>query len=96
MVHTCDTLADECVQRLNKIPTDGDSGRPFKKDLYALLRDHADQDPKLQELWTQVNTPPNWVDWAQIQRGQDVFFRYGLPILNVVGLASRLSLRHQY
>lgn len=84
MVFTYDGLADECVQLLNKIPTDGDSDRPFKKDLYGLLRDHADEDPRLQELWTQVNTVPNWVDWDQIQRGQDIFFRYGLPILNVV------------
>jgi hypothetical protein len=86
MVFTYDSLADECVQILNKIPTNGDPDRPFKKDLYGLLRDHADEDPKLQELWTQVNTVPEWVDWDQIQRGQDVFFRYGLPILNVVCL----------
>lgn len=84
MAFTYDGLADECVQVLNKIPTDGDSDRPFKKDLYGLLRDHADEDPRLQELWTQVNTIPDWVDWDQIQRGQDIFFRYGLPILNVV------------
>ncbi|KAJ5134804.1 hypothetical protein N7526_006169 [Penicillium atrosanguineum] len=83
MAFTYDNIADECVQILNKIPTDGDSDRPFKKDLYGLLRDHVDEDPKLQELWTQVNTVPEWVDWEQIQRGQDIFFRYGLPILNV-------------
>jgi hypothetical protein len=48
------------------------------------LRDHAEDDPKLNELWTEINTVPEWVDWDQIQRGQDVFFRYGLPILNAV------------
>jgi hypothetical protein len=85
MAYTCDDLADECVGLLNKIPTNDDSDKkPYKKDLYGLLRDHAEEDPKLQELWTQINTVPDWVDWAQIQRGQDVFFRYGLPILNVV------------
>jgi hypothetical protein len=84
MVFTYDGLSDECVQILNKIPTDGDLDRPFKKDLYGLLRDHVDENPKLQELWDQVNTVPEWVDWDQIQRGQDIFFRYGLPILNVV------------
>lgn len=85
MIHTCDNLADECVRRLNQIPTnDGPDRGPFKKDLYSLLKGHVDEDPKFQELWTQVNTVPDWVDWAQIQRGQDVFFRYGLPILNVV------------
>ena len=84
MIHTYDALSDECVQRLHKIPTDCDPDKPFKKDLYALLKSHADEDPKLGELWNQVNTVPEWVDWDQIQRGQDVFFRYGLPILNVV------------
>lgn len=85
MIQTCDSLADECVQQLNKIPADdGSDNKPFKKDLYNLLQDHVDEDPKYQELWAQINTVPEWVDWAQIQRGQDVFFRYGLPILNVV------------
>lgn len=84
MIHTYDTLADECVQILNKFPSNSDTDKPFKKDLYALLRKHASEDPRLEELWTQINTVPEWVDWEQIQRGQDVFFRYGLPILNVV------------
>ncbi|KAJ5669862.1 hypothetical protein N7462_010932 [Penicillium macrosclerotiorum] len=91
MVSTYDSLADHCVQQLNKIPTEGDTDRPFKKDLYKLLKDHADEDPKLKELWEQVNTIPEWVDWDQIQRGQDVFFRYGLPILNVLGFESLLG-----
>jgi hypothetical protein len=86
MVQTCDSLADDCVQRLNQLPSPDGENRTFKKDLYGLLKDHADEDPKLNELWTQVNTVPEWVDWDQIQRGQDVFFRYGLPILNVVGV----------
>ncbi|KAJ5651026.1 uncharacterized protein N7484_004749 [Penicillium longicatenatum] len=91
MAYTCDTLADECVEKLNKIPTDGDSDKPFHKDLYSLLKNHADEDPKLQELWTQINTVPEWVDWTQIQRGQDVFFRYGLAILNVLSFESLLG-----
>lgn len=87
MISSCDSLADQCVERLNQIPVDDDADkRPFKKDLYGLLRDHAEEDTKLNELWTEVNTVPEWVDWAQIQRGQDVFFRYGLPILNVVSV----------
>ena len=50
------------------------------RDLYALLRDSVNGDPKLQELWIQVNTIPDWVDWEQIERGQKVFYRYGGPI----------------
>lgn len=56
-----------------------------RRDTYALLRDNADKDPKLQELWKQVNTIPEWVDWDSIGRGQDVFYRYGGPA--VTGLA---------
>ena len=84
MIQTYDSLADECVQILNKFPTGEGTNKPFKKDLYGLLKKHADEDPKLKQLWDEVNQVPEWVDWAQIQRGQEVFFRYGLPILNVV------------
>lgn len=84
LVSTYDKLADECVEILNKIPTTEGSDKPFHKDFYGLLKAHKNEDPKLKELWTQVNTVPDWVDWDQIQRGQDTFFRYGLPILNVV------------
>ena len=55
------------------------------RDLYALLRDNADKDPKLKQLWDEVNTVPEWVDWEQIRRGQDVFYRYGGA--NFTGLA---------
>ena len=48
-----------------------------QRDLYILLRDNASKDHKLNELWTEVNTVPEWVDWKQIARGQDVFYRYG-------------------
>ncbi|KAJ5177246.1 uncharacterized protein N7482_003123 [Penicillium canariense] len=91
LIQTYDSLADECVQRLNKIPTGDDSNKPFQRDLYGLLKNHADEDPKLKQLWDEVNTVPEWVDWEQIQRGQDVFFRYGLPILNVLGFESLLG-----
>lgn len=54
---------------------------PTRRDLYALLEQHHTSDPKLDELWTQVHTVPHWVDWAQIKRGQDVFYRYGGPAI---------------
>ncbi|KAJ5222095.1 uncharacterized protein N7469_010982 [Penicillium citrinum] len=91
LAYTFDSLADDCVRRLNNIPTEGIEDKPFKKDLYTLLKNHATEDPKLQELWTQINTVPEWVDWQQIERGQDVFFRYGLPILNVLSFESLLG-----
>ena len=83
MVQTYDSLADECVALLNKIPS-GDSDKPFRKDFYGMLEKHKDEHPKLQELWSEINTVPEWVDWDQIRRGQDTFYRYGLPILTAV------------
>lgn len=56
-----------------------------REDMYLLLRQKAADDEVLGEFWTQVNTVPPWVDWAQIARGQDVFYRYGGPA--VTGLA---------
>ena len=42
------------------------SGKGSTRDLYVLLRDHAASDPKLRELWDQVNEVPSWVDWDQV------------------------------
>ncbi|RMD44593.1 hypothetical protein DV735_g496, partial [Chaetothyriales sp. CBS 134920] len=78
-----DKLADECLDVLNEISPP--AAQPAKRDLYLLLEAHRDKHPKLQELWDSVTTIPPWVDWAQIARGQDVFYRYGGA--TVVGLA---------
>ncbi|ROW06417.1 hypothetical protein VMCG_04364 [Cytospora schulzeri] len=51
------------------------------RDLYLLLEQHHATDPKLNELWTEIHNIPEWVDWAQIKRGQDVFYRYGGPAI---------------
>jgi len=56
-----------------------------KRDLYTLLRDNAVNDEILGRLWREVNSVPSWVDWEQIARGQDCFYRYGGP--NLTGLA---------
>ncbi|KAL3421880.1 tat pathway signal sequence [Phlyctema vagabunda] len=67
-------------------PSDGP-----KRDLYALLRDHASEDPTLTTLWEEVNTIPDWVDWEQIARGQDVFYRYGGVALTALAYQSLLG-----
>lgn len=59
--------------------------------MYQLLRDNADADPKLKELWDQVNAVPEWVDWDQIARGQDVFYRYGGACLTGLAYQSLLG-----
>lgn len=61
------------------------SDSPPKRDMYRLLQEHAPADEKLKQLWDEVHTIPDWVDWAQIQRGQDVFYRYGSAA--ITGLA---------
>lgn len=62
-----------------------------KRDLYKLLEENAGEGGVLGELWDQVNTIPDWVDWDQIQRGQDVFYRYGIANLSAVCLSFTLS-----
>ena len=56
------------------------------RDLFKLLQEHHNMDPRLQKLWTEVNTVPEWVDWAQIERGQNMFWRYGGPAITTVCL----------
>ncbi|KAF5536882.1 monooxygenase [Fusarium phyllophilum] len=50
---------------------------PKWRDLYELFCEHHTEHPKLQQLWEEVTTTPEWVDWDQIARGQDVLYRYG-------------------
>ena len=107
MKFTYDQLADECLNRLNQIsPASSaelprnmsrsaekprDPASPPKRDLYRLLREHAPADKTLGRLWTEVNTIPEWVDWPQIQRGQDVFYRYGGAALTGLAYQSLLG-----
>ncbi|KAG9688972.1 hypothetical protein KCU95_g9973, partial [Aureobasidium melanogenum] len=62
-----------------------------KRDLFALLQEHAAEDEVMQQLWHQVNTVPDWVNWDQISRGQDVFYRYGGPVLTGLAYHSLLG-----
>jgi hypothetical protein len=61
------------------------------RDLYALLKEHHTSNAKLDKLWQEVNTIPDWVDWEQIARGQDVFYRYGGPALTGLTYQSLLG-----
>jgi len=86
-----DVLAEECLNVLDEISPPVDASLPWNeskakvdRDLYALIRDNASKNPKLGELWDQVNAVPEWVDWDQIARGQDVFYRYGGVALTAV------------
>lgn len=107
---SCDTLADECLEILDKISPPARPGLPRNRereaeqdkktesgdpaparDLYILLRDNVDKDEKLQKLWKQVNTVPDWVDWEQIERGQDTFYRYSAAAITGLAFQSLLG-----
>ncbi|KAJ9608104.1 hypothetical protein H2200_007092 [Cladophialophora chaetospira] len=62
-----------------------------KRDLFLLLRDNHSSNPKLRQLWEEATTIPSWVDWAQIARGQDVFYRYGAATLTGLAYQSLLG-----
>jgi len=97
--YTYDVLGEDALNALDEIspPVNGelpraksrapvkDGAEPKpKRDVYSLLRDHASEDKRLQALWDEVNAVPEWVDWDQIARGQDVFYRYGGVALTAV------------
>lgn len=87
-----DELGSRTVTQLQKIAQEKKKGIdnatgnvPFHLDFYGLLKDHHEQDPVLEQFWTEVHDVPPWVDWAQIQRGQRFFYRYALA--NIMGFA---------
>lgn len=61
------------------------------RDLYILLEENAHKDEALANLWTEITTVPSWVDWDQIARGQDCFYRYGGPALTGLAFQSLLG-----
>ena len=58
------------------------NGKPGRLDFYTLLRGHHTEDHVLSKFWQEINAVPEWVDWNQIARGQDVFYRYAVANLN--------------
>jgi hypothetical protein len=62
-----------------------------RRDLFELLKTHHGSHPTLSQLWKETNTVPDWVDWDQIKRGQDVFYRYGSACLTGLAFQSLLG-----
>lgn len=52
-----------------------------ERDTYALLAKHHADDQVLDRFWRQVTEVPEWVDFEQIQRGQEVLWRYAAPAM---------------
>jgi hypothetical protein len=60
-------------------------------DLFTLLKTHQAQDAILGKLWNQVSTVPDWVDWDQLARGQNLLYRYGFAALTGLAFESLLG-----
>ncbi|KAF2668836.1 hypothetical protein BT63DRAFT_447338 [Microthyrium microscopicum] len=60
-------------------------------DLLTLLRDNKHSHPAITKFWDHVNELPPWVSWTQIERGQDVFYRYGGAVLTGLAFQSLLG-----
>ena len=96
--HSYDNLGEQCLDRLNQLepPTGAGKEKKPKRDLYRALEEHHDNDECLRKLWNQVNSVPDWVDWDQIARGQDVFYRYGGAMLTGLAYQSLLGGKISY
>ena len=62
-----------------------------KEDLFLLLKENATKDPVLLQFWAEIHTVPSWIDWGQLARGQDVFYRYGGAALTGLAFQSLLG-----
>lgn len=100
LIYTYDKVASDAVARLDAIhphvpPDDArkDSQETCEpkqqrkhRDLFRLLRQNVETDEKIGRLWNEVTSVPEWVDWEQIARGQDVFWRYAGASITAVCL----------
>ena len=84
----CDRLADRALDELSKLTEPGVSACPRatgKQDLYAALKAHHSSNTTLEAFWQQTMNVPHWVDFEQISRGQEVFYKHALAM--IVGFA---------
>lgn len=88
LLYSYDELATTALDRLDEIAPPQTKGwrcpgaeGPGQRDLYALLEEHASEDPVLSKLWAEITTVPEWVDWDQIARGQRLLYQYNGQIL---------------
>lgn len=71
--HSYDKLADEANVRIQELRG--------KRGIYQTLEEEHENDEVLGKLWKEVTEVPEWVDWEQIERGQEVFYRYALGMV---------------
>lgn len=73
-----DTAGDEVIATFEqcKLAGPGGSGQKCGADSFAVLRRERYGNAFLGHFWDDINSVPDWVDWHQIERGQEVFYRY--------------------
>lgn len=80
--YSYDTVGEDVLLRvktlqMKKAAENGEAAgkcTPRKVDLYKTLKSIAlgKEDPVVTKFWEDVHTVPEWVNWDQIKRGQDV------------------------
>lgn len=70
----CDNDADLVLTTLQNRPINACASLspPGQDDLLDKLRAGAQIDPALRRFWSNLHTIPEWVDWAQLERGRRV------------------------
>ncbi|KFY13990.1 hypothetical protein V491_06192 [Pseudogymnoascus sp. VKM F-3775] len=99
--YSYDTVGEDVLLRvktlqMKKAAENGEAagkGTPRKVDLYETLKSIAlgKEDPVVTKFWEDVHTVPEWVNWDQIKRGQDVFYRYGEASMTGLAFSSLLG-----
>lgn len=80
--YTYDKVGDEVLERVrahqrSKSANDGvpaTQAAGHREDLYESLKNAAlaNEDEELTKFWHDIHNVPDWVDWDQIKRGQEV------------------------
>ncbi|KEY70704.1 hypothetical protein S7711_07330 [Stachybotrys chartarum IBT 7711] len=88
LLFSYDKLAVDALNRLDEISPPVSktwkcphAAGPGQRDLYELLERHSAENETLARLWNEVMAVPEWVDWEQIQRGQQVFYQFSSQIM---------------
>ncbi|KAM0404951.1 hypothetical protein ACHAQC_000013 [Fusarium culmorum] len=88
LLYSYDKLATDALDRLDYFSPPSSQGwkcphgsGPGQRDLYELLKKYANSDEILGQLWKEASTVPEWVDWEQIERGQQVVYQFSGQVL---------------
>jgi mpaB/rubber oxygenase-like protein len=88
-MNTGDRLGDAYITAAFATP---DGKARARMDVEHALRDGigsvSDRSPELVALFEQLDTDPDWVDWARVQRGAEVFRRYGSELYPYFGMVT--------